>query len=266
MDNKQLATSQDVFDFGFLMLICAVGGLELFESSDFTEKLKMFLEELSRKPQERSKYCCLIHDEDLIASIKIPTPESTLFSNKPVKVVKNAGIVIDKASKSSDQIRIQHVLSSNNFSKEFIDFLCSCLKFDPNQRASTKDLLHMSFLKNKECQGPSVSLVELLKISSQWSKNFVLPPEYQGASEQQLKKLIEALSIVLPNCDSFATSDGDIKDFGSLEDLDVGSPEIQELAADLGISADTVLKRIRNLLKNLHDQNNGKENKNGHVY
>jgi serine/threonine protein kinase len=266
MDNKQLATAQDIFDFGFLMLICAVGGLELFESSDFTEKLKMFLEELSKKPQERSKYCCLIHDEDLISSIKLPTPESTLFSNKPVKVVKNAGIVIDKSSKTNDQIRIQNVLLSSNFSKEFIDFLCSCLKFDPNQRASTKDLLHMPFLKHKECHGPSISLTEILKISHQWSKNFVLPPEYQGATERELNKLCEALSIVLPNCDSFGTSDDNVKDYSTLESLDADSPEIQELAADLGTSAEVVAKRIKQLLESLKDQSDGKENKKGYVY
>lgn len=233
------------------MLICAVGGLELFESSDFTEKLKIFIEESSKKPQEKSKYCCLIHNEDVISSIKLPSPESTLFSNKPVKVQKGSAMVLDKNSKMIPQIKIQDLLTTANFSKEFIDFLCLCLRFDVGQRGTIKDLLASNFLKKKESSGPSVNLNELLKISSQWSKNFVLPPEYQGPSETQLNKLGEALAALLPNCEKFIDS----KDFSDLDLFNVNSAEIQDLASDMGIPASMVWNKIGPIIKSLREQN-----------
>lgn len=232
------------------MLICAVGGLELFESSDFTEKLKIFIEESSKKPQDRSKYCCLIHNEDVISSIKLPSPESTLFANKPVKVQKGA-MVLDKNSKMIPQVKIQDLLATSNFSKDFVDFLCLCLRFDVAQRGTIKDLLSSNFLKKKDSNGPSVTLIELLKISSQWSKNFVLPPEYQGPSETHLNKLGEALAALLPNCEKFADS----KDFSDLDFFNVNSVEIQELAADMGIPASMVWNKIGPIIKSLREQN-----------
>lgn len=234
-----------------MMLICAVGGLELFESTDFTEKLKIFLEEFNKKPQDRHKYCCLIHDEDLISSIKLPSPESTLFTNKPVKVQKANGFVVDKNSKSKAEIGIHDFLKSSNFSKDFIDFLCSCLKFDPNQRATIKDLFQSSFLRRKENSGPNVSLLDLLKISSQWSRNFVLPPEYHGPSEAQLNKLYEALSVVIPNCERFL--DDETRDFSELDHFDENNAEIKELANDMGIPVEMVWKKFRPLFISLRE-------------
>jgi serine/threonine protein kinase len=253
LDTKQGKIAQDIFDYGFMLLICAVGGLELFESSDFTEKLKIFLEEFNKKPQDRHKYCCLIHNEDLISSIKLASPESTLFTNKPVKVHKaNNGFIVDKNSKNIAEIRIQDFLKSANFSRDFIDFLCSCLKFDPERRATSKDLFNSHFFRRKDNNGPNVSLLELLKISSQWSRNFVLPPEYHGPSEAQLQKLYEALNVVLPNCERFV--DEERRDFSELDNFDENNAEIKELANDMGIPVEMVWKKLQPLFISLREQ------------
>ena len=64
-------------------------------------------------------------------------------------------------------------------SKELIDFLCKCLRFDPNQRASIRELrIHPFLTVRREYMSPSVTLNDLIKISALWTKNYVLPPEY----------------------------------------------------------------------------------------
>ena len=242
MDNKLLSQAQDVFDCGFMLLLCAVGGLEFFESQDFSEKLKIFIDDLNKKSQDKSKYCCIIHNEDIISSIRLPSNENHNKLN---------------TTQSNNKARTKHIsildfLTSNKFSKEFISFLCSSLKFDMAERGTLKSLLAHPFLLNsKENKGPGVSLPELLKISLQWTKSYILPAEYQGASERQLDRLIEALNVVLPNCEKVG---GEIKDYSFLEGLNAGSAVVSELAQDLGLPAGKIWKRIEGLIKGLNEQ------------
>lgn len=247
-DNRHLQFSQDVFEFGYLMLVCAIGGLEFYESSDFADKLKLFLEELSKKPQERQKYCCIIHNEELISSIK--NIDTNLFNNKPVRVQKGNGLVLEKNSKSLPQISIQDALLTQNFSKDFVKFLCSCLKFDPNERSSITSLLSSPFVLHQTAKGPGVTLPELLKIGIQWNKNLVLPQEYQGPSERQLHKLCEALAVVLPNCEAFTKGSGG---WSPYDDLNVGNPVIQNLAFELGLPVAKVCAQIEETVRELRE-------------
>jgi len=251
LENRNLMFSQDIFEFGYLMLVCATGGLNFYEPNEFADKLKLFLEELGKKPHERQKYCCIIHNEDLINSIK--NPEETLFTNKPVRVQKGTGIIIDKGSKPASQITIQDFLV-NNFSKEFVNFLCGCLKFDPQERKTIKSLLHSPFLKSQSIsKGPVISLPELLKISVQWNKSLILPTEYQGPSEKQLKKVCEALAVVLPNCESVVRGNKDRKPFEALRELNANSQVIQNLAFELGLPPVKVWENIKGMLNGLID-------------
>ncbi len=251
--DRNLMFSQDVFEFGYLMLLCAVGGLDFYEPNEFADKLKLFFEELNKKPQERSKYCCVIHNEEIISSIK--NFEESLFTNKPVRVQKgnnNNNIIIDnKASKNNaSQINI-HDFLTQNFSKDFVKFLCSCLKFDPNERPTIKNLLSSPFVKSQETRGPAVTLPELLKISIQWNKNLVLPLEYQGPSERQLQKVCEALAVVLPNCEAFTRGN---HLYENLRELTVSSPVIQNLSYELGLPAVKVWEEISKLLDGLMEE------------
>jgi len=250
-ENKNLMFSQDIFEFGYLMLICATGGLNFYEPNEFADKLKLFLEELGKKPQERQKYCCIIHNEDLINSIK--NLEDNLFANKPVRVQKATGIIIDKNSKPTSQITIQDFLI-NNFSKEFVKFLCGCLKFDPQERSTIKSLLNSSFIKSQSVsKGPAISLPELLKISVQWNKNLILPTEYQGPSEKQLKKVCEALAVVLPNCDTVMRSNKERRVYEELRELNANSQLIQNLSFELGLPPVKVWEEIKKMLDGLMD-------------
>ena len=238
-----IAQAQDIFDFGFMLLICAVGGMEFFESQEFSEKLKIFMDDLAKKSNEKSKYCCIIHNEDIISSIKL------LSSNIDVNNKLNGSVKI-----KPKHFNIMDFLTSNKFSKDFISFLCSCLKFDALERGTIKSLLNHSFLvNNKENKGPGISLAEILKISLQCTKTYVLPPEYQAASERQLDRVIEALSVVLPTCEKLGGEDA-LNDYTLLENLNSGSSVIQGLAQDLGLPCIKVWKKIEALIKGLNEQ------------
>ena len=247
--------SQDIFDFGYLMLLCAVGGLEFFDVNDFAGKLKILLAELEKKPQDKQKYCCLIHNEDLIWSVKLPHPEEDVFQRKPVKVHRNNnnnGVIFDKASsKSTPLISIKDFFVYNNFSKEFLEFLCCCLKFDSTKRSSIPALLSSPFLVKSHIKGPVTSLRELIKISAQWSNNnnLTLKPEHQGASENHLNKLCDALIVVLPNCQQFSASDDNPAKYDILLKLGPGSQKIKDLASELGLTPARVWESISQVLQ-----------------
>lgn len=230
------------------MLICAVGGLDFFESSEFLDKLRIFLDELSKKPQERSRYCCLIHDEDLIAAIKLPEPTVNFFKNKPIKVQKTNGMVLGNTmQRVKTHISIRDFLKAQNFSKEFESFLCKCLRFDNSKRASINSLLKSSFLRLKEFKGPAVDITELLKISAQWSRCSVLPAEYQGASERQIKKLCQAIPVVLPHIER-----NDL--YPELYSLKQDNQQVKELAEDLGLTPKQIFTNIKAMLKKVDNE------------
>lgn len=230
--------TQDIYSFGFLLLICAVGGLEFFESSDLIEKMKSYLDEHGKKSDGSSAgICCLIHDEEAISNMKSSFEHSKLTSTIGDKKIKH--------------ITILDFLKANKFSKEFTDFLCLALRFDPHQRGTIKDLKLHSFLSSsKDSNGPSVALTDLIRISALWTKNSVLPLEYQVASEKQLDRVCEALSVVLPN--GVHSNDAEMREYYRLEMLSSDNSAVQELAEDLGLPPEKVWKRIESCLKGIN--------------
>ena len=226
--------AQDIYNFGFLLLICAVGGLEFFESSELIEKIKTYLDENTNKMDETStKICCLIHDEEKISNMRSSSEHKKPFSMAGEKKIKH--------------ITIKDFLKANKLSKEFINFLCLALRFDPHQRATIKDLKLHPFLTNpKDSGGASVALSELIKISALWTKNSVLPLEYQVASEKQLDRVCEALSVVLPN--GVHSNDAEMREYHKLELLCRDKSAVQELAEDLGLPVEKVWARIESFL------------------
>jgi len=247
-DNKlREGISQDVFDFGYLMLTCALGGLELFDTDGFVSKLRALLAEIEKKPQERNKYCCLIHNQELISSVVLQNADEDIFLNKPVKVQRNNTITFEKSPKKQTILSIKDFLTCNNYSKDFIDFLCSCLKFDPNKRGSLRSLFTSRFLQDSHSRGPNTSIHDLIKISTQWNHNNPLKPEIQGPSEGQLKKLCDALAMVLPNCHQ-TSQDPKSNKLEILKKLNSRSHRIRSLSSELGLPASKVWESISKVL------------------
>lgn len=232
--------AQDIFDFGFLMLKCAIGDLDFFGISDFTNKLKIFIEEYIKRPEERHKFCCVVHDEDAISSISLPSGDE----KDKNKGRRGSGNFVPF------HVSIKDFLAAGNFSKNFKDFLCCCLRFDPNQRFTASSLLNSAFLQDKKTAGPLTTLTEVLQTSTQLGKNAVLPEKYQVASEKQLDKLCNALAVLLSH--SIVCDDGNEgKKTRGLEKLTLESAVIQDLACDLGLTPKKVLMELRKVVREL---------------
>ena len=240
-DIQQQAIAQDIFDFGWLMLKCAVGDLEFFGEADFSLKLKVFLDEYNKRPEERHHYCCVLHDEDLISSINPAFPDYDVVKYRSRKASR----------KEKFQLGLKDLLSASNFSQHFVDFLCGCLRFDPGQRSSASSLLSSSFIKNGKTQGPSTSLVELLKLSTQTPKDVILPAQYQAASEKHLEKLCSALAMIWSQSSVMSKPSDNEMDIRRLQYMNANSMAIQDLAFELGLPAGKVFKHLKGLIQEI---------------
>ena len=225
-ETDKSAISQDIFDFGLLMLRCAIGESGLFEFDEFVNKLKIFMEDYNKRPEDKSKYCCVIHSEEAINSI-------------------------GGRQSASACLGLKDVLSMGSFSEGFTEFLCSCLKFDSTSRWTASSLLNSTFVLDQKVSGPLTTLSDLLKISSQLNKNDVIPDQYLAASEKQLEKLCNALSVLLSQpCLSPNQGRSDQRTH-ELKKLTLESPIIQDLAFDLGLQPAKVLKQLTSIVNDL---------------
>ncbi len=230
-ETQQSRILQDIFDFGLLMLRCAVGEPDIIGMSEFLNKLKIFLAKYYRKPEEQSNYCCVIHNEEDISSF-----DSSGKNNK-----KN-----DHA-----QVTIKDLLVYSGVSPDFLDFLCCCLKFNPSQRWTADSLLRSKFVTKLDTIGPQTTLKDIIKVSNPSTKD-ALPTEYQAASEKRLEKVCDALSLLWSQCNS-TPDQKEKKDRKRLEQLEQDGPSIQELALDLGLSVEKVQKNLKRLVKEIHE-------------
>ena len=49
-------------------------------------------------------------------------------------------------SRKAGKLRLRHLLNPSLFSKEFLDFLCHCTRYDVKKRGSVHDLLRHQWL------------------------------------------------------------------------------------------------------------------------
>ena len=180
-----------------MLLQCAIGDSGLFDNSDiFTLKnIKTVIENPGFKKALKKNSCCLLHHEEIVREAIgfMPGVASKSKANLHIK-----GIQFSNVLSSSTQLSLLELLTQNGrFSKNFIDFLCLCLRFEHTQRLDTQSILTHEFLsENHRCNGPLVSLSELFKTEIKDAAS--LGVKYaEGMAENHLDKFIEALKIVL---------------------------------------------------------------------
>lgn len=130
---------EDTFDVGFLVLVAAVGGLEIFDGLEgiiSEERAFYYMNEEEVGPEEMQK----------------KRPQSIFDLRSPYS--------------KGTHLLLGHFLNSKNYSPQFFDFLKQCLSFNPQRRTSIPDLLkHQWFSSETSCLGPQTSISELLNIS-----------------------------------------------------------------------------------------------------
>ena len=150
--------------------MAAIGGLEILESEYFSpSNLKEVFDKRKRTKKENRKqtYCCLLHYHDNITFEElrgrskgvVPLPSD---NSKPKPIFNLVKLILER------------------YSSSFVDLLCKCLRFDPEQRPKAKVLLKHKFFSSDKLHrsSPVISLIDLLQISSNWVKSAYLPVEY----------------------------------------------------------------------------------------
>lgn len=243
-EQKRLEFAHDIFQVGYLMLICAIGGLDILDVHDVTyERIKQFVAETEiANPQK--KLCCLLHSPEFFNYFGGDFQKDT-FGRK-----KQGTTLLTTKAISIDML----LISNQKFSNEFRDFLCQTLRFDPAARPNPRTLLeHPFFTKKKELKNADISLEDLLGISSQWSRQGALPFDHRYASEKQLEKIYEGAAVVLQNCEQYfklGLISGNVK---NLLKRSQGKPveSIEEIAEDLGISKDVIAQKLADIFSAL---------------
>ena len=234
-ETNKVGHNQDIFDFGLLLLQSVIGESDFLNFTEFKRKLDIFIEDYNKRPKENRKFCCVLHDEQMVNSVDF----------QPFDV----DVEIRKADKLTSVVSsLQDIILTKNFSKYFIELLCNCLKFDPNSRLSASSLLKLRFFHDQKTLGPLTSLSDLIKISHQLN---VLPDKYQAASEKQLEKLCNALSVLLSQSDLSSKQDKENKKDHLLERLTIDSLIVEDLAFDLGLQPVKVWQHLTRVGKDL---------------
>lgn len=242
--SHQKDLAQDIFDFGFLLLQCALGDLSTYDLNNLItlENVRNVISSLSS--QKKTDVCCLLHDEDLVRKlISINAPHMTnkkveeSYGRKRIQLLEDLNLN-QSFYPDAPYLSLYEVLSTNKFSEAFLNFLCSCLKLDAEQRCSAENLLEHEFLNEyHETCGPQVSFQEVLKlVKSSNSGNGM-----ENEKEKEMNKIGEALRMVFLNRQVKDKFDFMVSR-SSKGELD--EKRVSELAGELGVSARKLKRKL----------------------
>lgn len=207
--------------------------------------------------QRKPDACCLLHSEDLVRKM-LATNSANASSSRRRLLNSNYGRKRNKLiedlenSFHSDTPYVslyEALVNLNHFSEGFIDLLCSCLRFDREQRPKADELLeHKFFNETYQVKGPLVTFQELVGLGSKSTGNVL--KSIENENETGLNKLGEALRVVLLN--------RHIKDKFDLimQRRGKNQPDekaVMELAGELGVSYPKLKKKLNDCLLDLQD-------------
>lgn len=212
----------DIFDFGVLLLLCAVGKDIPILNKEFEQEEVLRGNRLAQQksPKVNEPRCCLLH---MILDNHHSQPN--IYLNEL----------------SCDYVQAI-LLRGQQFSAKFISFLCRCLKLREKDRSSPLELLQSDYLKSAdEFSGPNIALVELLNIcNNQLSLS---------QAQEQLDRMCSKLGIVVPECSALFTTPQGRASLHKLQNLSEADTCILSLAKHFGLPRHTILSKIRAAIK-----------------
>lgn len=242
-----------------MLLQIALGDLSIYDPSNTLtlDSLKNLLNAKNFKKQAASN-CCLLHSEDAVRKLLISPHGSHNNIAATKKKVGNKEILVKTPKSSSLKEEgtvsnqyiplIEALTMGGQFSEGFVDFLCSCLRLDENQRLRSEDLLDHEFLMEEhKCSGPVISVKDFLKMRVKENKptgKNILDTE----SEEHLEKFSEALGVVLLNKDVQEKFEEMVKKETS------NDKKINEIANELVVSPKHLWGKIKICINNLKNQ------------
>ena len=175
----------EMFDFGYLLIKCALGGIEINDLSQYT------CEHLDK---ENVLCCCFYH---CIEKYEIEN--------------------------NSKKIKIVNLINNKLFSQDFINFLCDLTSYhfdiDYINKIKNHNWLNTSY-KNENIL---INITELLKVSNTINKISDSGTLKYSISNLKIEKLIENISLILPAYKNYYKQIDPIqfmKIFNSISDLE----------------------------------------------
>jgi len=217
----QGSRSRDIFDIGYMLLISALGGIEIVDLEKMYNEYQRYFDEKNQGEFSFAKLekapCCLVH-----------------FIEDYEKFYAE--------SYKQKKLTLRYYLGKR-FTAEFKDFLCRCLRFNREERPTARELRRHPFLSksdtnNNRLKTPRLTLPEMLKINNTWGKNF--QSEY---SEQQIDRLCDALSVVLPFCEVDVTNEN-LKNSENIANVDLLAEELDSNPAHVFSKLKSVFRHV----------------------
>lgn len=239
-----------LFEIGLILLYCAIGEMELFDlnggSGDlkkhFEDKETTFLksdtnfflndrkkelknEEIEFDSEIIGSSCCFLHllwdccEDKKLGDYLKKRHSSNFFKN----FSRKTALLMKK-------------IINQRFSKEFVDFLCCCLKFNQKNRPNIDSLLKHEFFSFKK-KKDDIDIKDLIKISLKWrinSSNFGI--------KEKLSHILQSVFFILEekNMNKKTFFDGK-----NLEKL------VNEIFLSFGTNRNTILNIIKNQINEM---------------
>ena len=210
---KSEQNSQDIFDIGLILLHCALGGFELYDTNNFfaSDSIKQVLDKVQSN-KGISGYCCLLHDEDVLRRFSAAnnTSANSIYAKKQ-PLTNNFSVKLPHSILETSRISqslYQILQKQERYSTNFLDLLCSCLKIDPFQRSDAKTLLNHEFFSDNHINlGPKIYLSEIMNIYNSNFSSKLMDNNNQGNgninnfSNIQVDRFLEGLKMVFMSGD-----------------------------------------------------------------
>lgn len=250
---RTLSFSSDVFDLGYLLLTCALGNLDLFDTNGFysLENLKFLLEMLPSSRRQTKSFCCVLHSEEELRrcycelsptrKLRDSGPKTPLINNFHAKSPSNQGSN-SSCNKKAPFTLLDLLRRNRRHSDRFIDFLCNCLKVDTHARCNTSSLLEHEFVRDDYVSsGPLISISEVINANKGETVEMS-----NKVNEEHLNRVCEAIQIVLVNREI----KGKMTQFASNSVYENQNSreyqKIQALAMEIGVPVNNLIDKFRN--------------------
>lgn len=200
--------NNDIFEIGLILLYCAIGDIELFDCNAGSGDLKKNSDEMKETMFLKSDTNFFLNDRKK----ELKTEENMEFDKE---IIGSSCCLLHllweccEEKKVGDYLKKRHsskffksfsrkngifmkIILQKRFSKEFIDFLCCCLRFEQKNKVDIEIMMDHSFFNSNIEKGNNISLKEIVRISSNWKLN-----SSDFAIKETIGHIIQSLFIVL---------------------------------------------------------------------
>ena len=233
--------SSDIFDLGYLLLVCALGNLSIYDPTGFYELDN--LKWLVRSVAGSGDFCCLLHSEHELrkyycehsSTVRLRGSRSNKFREEGTNLMEQGELGCSNTKKAAPFTLLDLLSFNSRFSDNFIDSLCKCLQICPSGCLGTQQLINHAFINPEDnCADYPIRFSELIQIREQAQSSRAQNQEYQ------LYKVLDAVMAASSGWNR--NSQGLSNNF--FDRLQNEPQKLEDLAAELGVSKELILDKL----------------------